>query len=361
MTKKSKVKVAHLIWSLDRGGCETYLLRTLPILKTQNIFSTVFAFKRDGNLLPEFKKAKIKVVIVNPFNIFTALRVYSPDLVLSYLFYADAMARLVSVFTKHKVVPFLRCSYNTSQYWPVWIFEKLTSPFVSNYFANSVSIRHQFANFLKISPSKFTVVPNGIDVTKWRAVKKDLKLATTIGLKRSDTVFISVGNLLAYKGHSFLLNAFRKLSTKNKSVKLIIVGEGPERQNLEHYIQTNQLESKVILLGSRSDVPSLLKLADVFVHPTLVEGMSNAILEAMAAGLPVITTNIPENKSMDVNKKSFLYIRPKDSNKLFQALKQMEDFKVREQYTHKSKTLVRHYELRKTIQIFDNEIRKHVK
>jgi len=87
------------------------------------------------------------------------------------------------------------------------------------------------------------------------------------------------------------------------------------------------LEDSVIFLGNRDDVPELLSVIDIFVFPTLFEGMSNALMEAMANGLPIIATDIPENRELIVNNVSGLLVPKKSSVALTQAIEQLLNHK----------------------------------
>lgn len=107
---------------------------------------------------------------------------------------------------------------------------------------------------------------------------------------KNDQVIISVANLVPYKDYPTVLEALAQLD--NQSFKYFIIGEGRERERIEQKIEILELHNQVRLLGRRSDVQDLLGIADIFLHSSKGEGCSNAILEAMAAGLPVIASNV---------------------------------------------------------------------
>ncbi|MBP6034013.1 MAG: glycosyltransferase, partial [Candidatus Moranbacteria bacterium] len=86
-----------------------------------------------------------------------------------------------------------------------------------------------------------------------------------------------------------------------------------------------QSKENIYFLGRRTDVPQLLKISDLFVLPTLFEGMSNALMEAMAIGLPIITTDISENRTLIENKKTGLLVPVKNSSTITQAIKQIKE------------------------------------
>ena len=96
--------------------------------------------------------------------------------------------------------------------------------------------------------------------------------------------------------------------------------EGEEKNNLFNQIKNYSSKDSILFLGRRDDVPALLKLSNLFILPTLFEGQSNAILEAMAAGIPVITTDIPENQELVTDKKTGILVPIKNSPLLAKAI-----------------------------------------
>jgi glycosyltransferase involved in cell wall biosynthesis len=122
------------------------------------------------------------------------------------------------------------------------------------------------------------------------------------------------------KGHKYLLKAFEEVYETNKGINLLIVGDGDQKDKLLNQINGYKSKSNIYFLSNRNDVKEILKISDIFVLATEGEGMSNAILEAMASGLPIITTDIPENKELIENKKTGFLIPVKNSEKLAEKI-----------------------------------------
>jgi starch synthase (maltosyl-transferring) len=112
------------------------------------------------------------------------------------------------------------------------------------------------------------------------------------GIPPESRTFLYVGRLDRQKGLPFLLEAWAPVAARYRGVHLLLVGEGPERGALETQIARLGLAASVHLSGWREEIPELLRAADCFVLPSLWEGMPNVVLEAMAAGLPVIATRV---------------------------------------------------------------------
>ncbi|MCM8811726.1 MAG: glycosyltransferase family 4 protein [Candidatus Omnitrophica bacterium] len=165
---------------------------------------------------------------------------------------------------------------------------------------------------IRIPAGKITVIHNSMDPEKLRAALE--KGAATRQNGRSKRI-ISVANLLPFKGHEVLLEAVNRLRSM-LDVECLIVGEGPERKRLETRCRELGIEKRVRFLGSRPDVVNLLHDSDLFVLPSLWEPFGIAIVEAMAAGIPVVAAGgggIPEIIQDGVNG---LLVRPGDPEAL---------------------------------------------
>jgi L-malate glycosyltransferase len=138
---------------------------------------------------------------------------------------------------------------------------------------------------LDINPDKVYITPNAVDVEKFNSQKKKLPLDVKIGHEKPLILF--VGNLVFQKGVKYLLEAKKLMKT---DAKLLIVGDGPLRPELEMKVQKDHI-SDVVFAGARRDVDQIMPSADVFVLPSISEGFPITILEAMASGLPVVATN----------------------------------------------------------------------
>lgn len=315
----NKKKILHIIQSVDNGGCENMLLRTLPLL--DGFEHKIVTLKERGELTPKFVSAGIIVETLHTTNLFDISSIFrlrrlirkeNPDVILTYLFHADIISRLtLSGTSDAPIIPFLRTTYNHPKYLVARILEWLTKPLVKQYLANSEAVKNFYVTRLGVNTEKITVIPNGIDTEYFDMLTPDPKIRTSLNIKPEDFIIICVANLHINKGHRYLLEAFETVYKKYPSVRLLLVGDGTERYNLENQIKGYSSKKNISFLGKRSDVPQLLKISDLFVLPTLFEGQSNAILEAMAAGTPIITTNIPENKII-LNKDGALLVRPKD-------------------------------------------------
>ena len=140
-----------------------------------------------------------------------------------------------------------------------------------------------------------------------------------LGISKEDTVMLSVGELNKNKNHEIVIRAMAQLGRKD--LQYVIAGRGVLKEHLEQLANELGVSSQLHLLGFRTDVKELFKVADFFAHPSFREGLSVAVMEAMANGLPVICTEIRGNTDLiDDNKGGYLF-KPADQETAYRALK----------------------------------------
>ena len=175
-----------------------------------------------------------------------------------------------------------------------------------------------------VRPDRITVIPNGVTPLDTLAVNK-MEARKQLGLDQGDIFLLSVGRLTFQKGHEYLIEAVSNVIRRFPTVKVGICGEGPRRPQLESQILELGLSSHVKLLGTRDDISPLLVSADMFILPSRWEGLSRALMEAMAAGLPVVATCVDGIKSLITEGVHGLLVPPEDSERLGSSILQLLD------------------------------------
>ncbi len=328
----ARKKVVHLIRTLEVGGCEMALLRMLPL--TNDTFEHIIVTLEDQGILAErFKNEHITVIALMQRNLLDAwsyvrlrhiIKDISPDLIITHLLHADIVGRLyVQYIVRCNVISSIVTTYNFKGYWAARVFERLTKGIAKGYMANSSSVKETYVTRFHVREHKITVVPRGIDIDSFSNINNAQPLQKELGISPSDFVIICVANLHPNKGHRYLFTAFEMLFMTHPHSKLLIVGTGREKENLLSQISDYQSKNAILFLGKRDDVANLLQISHVFALPTFFEGMSNAIMEAMASGLPIVTTNIPENKELVTHNKTGFLCPPGDSVCLTKMIEQL--------------------------------------
>ncbi len=181
-----------------------------------------------------------------------------------------------------------------------------------------------------IDQEKIIVIYNAFEAPRFGVFKKNT----------NEIIIISAGRLVPWKGFKVLIEVFEKLSKQFSDLKLVIIGDGPERKNLELQITNSKLNDKIILLGavSRQKVLEYLSSANIFVLNTAYEGFSHQILEAMALGVPVVTTNIGGNPEIVKNGENGFLVEFNDTKILMIKITEILESKdLAEKFSQKSK------------------------
>ncbi|HBR15673.1 MAG TPA: hypothetical protein DD723_09095 [Candidatus Omnitrophica bacterium] len=171
-----------------------------------------------------------------------------------------------------------------------------------------------------VDASKIEVIYNGVQGLDQRPKTEDQRLKKEIGIEEHDVVVMHVANFKLVKGHTYLLQAVARLVSQFPSLKLVLIGEDEFSGALEREAEALMIRNHVLFLGKRNDVSWLLDGADVCVLPSLSEGMSNAILEYMLAGKPVVATRVGGNPEVVKDGETGILVEPKDVAGLAEAL-----------------------------------------
>ena len=179
----------------------------------------------------------------------------------------------------------------------------------------------QFASDLGISPSRFSVVPNGVSVQKGNAAQ----VRAEFGIREGECVLLAVGVLELHKGHRILLEALERLDSGRLDTpwKLIIAGGagGAEHGSMLEFIDAEGLADRVHIVFNRNDVSDLLALADIFVMPSLWEGLPMAVLEAMVARKAIVASAIAGIPEAIVNGRDGILVPAGEVTPLADALR----------------------------------------
>jgi glycosyltransferase involved in cell wall biosynthesis len=283
------LRIIHIISSLSRGGRERQLA---VILKNTDAKAIVFntsaaGYAEEYNLGDRIINLKSINPIARFFEMFRILQKEKPVIIWTWGGFEATFGLLLLLVTpirhingsiRHGITRF-----NRKQIWRKFILH-LSRHIVANSHAGLQ------ANGLK----RGMVLYNGLDEKFFEPLDTERYLKEQPDIHRildkKGMVFISVANLVPYKDYFTVLKALEKLKNNGYKFIYLIIGEGPNRNAIEADILCRGLETSVYLLGRRSDVKELLSISDLFIHSSLGEGCSNAILEAMAVGLPIVAS-----------------------------------------------------------------------
>ncbi len=171
---------------------------------------------------------------------------------------------------------------------------------------------------LKIgTPSKVIAIPNGLAPERATITKQRAEMRRELGLADGELAIFSAGRLARQKGFEYLIRATAELERRlDRPFRVVIAGEGELLDSLQRLCRNLRLDRRVTFLGFRNDLGNLLSAADLVVLPSLWEGLSIALLEAMAAGKPIITTRIGSNLEVVRDEETALLVKPANVQEL---------------------------------------------
>ena len=215
-----------------------------------------------------------------------------PDLVHALMYQAIQLCRLAKTKTAFpfKLVSSPRVHYRTRSIWTLLVDRALKNR-DDLLIAECDSSRDFLIRRLGYAPDRVRTIRNGVDLAGWpvsKAGRRKRRLELRLG--SGDLLVGAVGRLDKQKGFSALIEAMARL--KNTNLRCVILGDGPERARLEALVRKRELEKFVRLPGERGDIASWLSAFDIYCLPSLWEGLPNALLEAMALGLPVVASAV---------------------------------------------------------------------
>lgn len=194
-------------------------------------------------------------------------------------------------------------------------WRQLFRPLIQRYIPLSAELADYLRREVGVGEAKLRPIINGVDTERFHPARGERKALLPPALRDPGLLVIgSVGRLERVKDQLTLARAFVRLCetpTLRQRLRLVLVGEGRLRPEIEAVLSTGGVRDLAWLPGSRDDVPALLQAFDIFVLPSLAEGISNTLLEAMACGLPVVATNVGGNPELVVDGETGLLV-PRD-------------------------------------------------
>lgn len=340
---RSAPLVAHIVHSLRVGGLENGLVNLINRVPAERYGHAVICLKDYDHFAERIERDDVRLIALDKREgkdpalygrLWRALRALRPDIVhtrnLAAL-EAQIPAWLSGVPARIHGEHGRDMGDLTGANRRYRRMRRIVRPLVHHYIPLSRDLEAYLRDAVGVSPARMTRITNGVDVARFQpAPRARGKLLAETGWHAGDVIAGWVGRMEPVKNPLALVEAFARLSDGNppagkRRLRLALAGGGSQYEAVARAVHEAGLEQDVWLLGSRDDVPELLAGLDLFALPSLAEGISNTVLEAMAAGAAVVATDVGGNAELIVPEESGVLIPPGDTAALAEALARYRD------------------------------------
>lgn len=335
MSNKRKTDILYIHQNMGTGGAEEIRSVLVKNIDKEKFRVTLCCIGEKGEIGQELAKKGFCVKalkkgwkiqnISSTFALLKFIRKCKPDIVHTCLFYANFHGRIAAKLAK---VPIIISEEQNVDKWkkrypPILFTDWLLSKATDKIIVCSQAVRNFVAQNEHIKTDKLLVVPNSFDLKKFidhSSTEDNKKTKKSLGLNDKDRIFGTVGSFSVQKGHIYLIEAMKKIVSEEPSSKLLMIGAGPLEEKIRKKVDQLGLTRQIIFTGQRRDVYNLLPILEIFVLPSLWEGLPLVTLEAMAMAKPIVASKIPGITEVVIDGESGLLVPPKEPHFLAKAI-----------------------------------------
>ncbi len=323
------MKIVYFIDHLRPDGTQYVLIQLLEGLSRRGHQQHVFCLNDswDDEILAKARKTGASVKIIGKLPLFFGVGLYSTyetlvkkrfDVALTMLFASDVIGRLLSHYAEvPRIVTSIQTHDNYYKNWQRWMVRQTAQ------YADSVILNSEFVRTFAIkeegaAPERIIVIPNSIETKRYQITVDRQSFLNSINLPTDAIVGGIVGRLIPQKGHDILFKALAE--DPHSRLHVLIAGTGDEESLLRDQAKQLGIDQRVHFLGFRRDIPFLMNCFDLYIQPSRYEGMPIAVLEAMAAGCPVIASAVDGNRELIIDGESGWLVPAEDPHALANAI-----------------------------------------
>lgn len=324
MRSLSEVKIMHVVHSFGMGGLENGIVNLINLMNKDLFSHSICCMTNSGVFADRIRRDDVKIFELhkksgNDFTLPIKMKqIFTKENV--HIVHARGWGTYLESLIASKLTRSVKgCvfGFHGKTFEDLNVenkrrarIQRILSLFTDKILTLSQSMKLDYSQAVGINEDKISVIWNGVDLSRF-AVNVDRTLERLkLGFSANNFIIGCVARIDPVKDIGTLLKAFSLASKKYTNLKLLIVGDGSSLPLLKRDADYMGLNDTVVFTGIRDDVPVLLKIMDLYVQPSLYEGVSNTILEAMASGLPVVATNVGGNPEIVIDNATGLLIPP---------------------------------------------------
>lgn len=329
-----KVKILHVVGGMNVGGTETMLMNLYRKLNTNVQFDFISYYDKDAYYDDEIKRLGGQVIRIDSpnkvgmiksiKNLCEVIKENGPyNAVHAHTLFNCGVAMIAARLSGIKV----RVSHahtnldntkNIIRKIYVWCMRKTINLFSTDCIACSESAGKYLFGENITSSKKYKLLPNYVDYKKYLNCSDTKSVRQELGIKDDDIVVGHIGRFVEAKNHKFLLEVVSEMIILNNKVKLILAGDGELRKDMECYAEELGIKENVYFLGIRKDIDKILNNLDIFIFPSIYEGLGLVMIEAQSAGIPCLVSEAIQKeadldiglvKQINLNDKKELWIK----------------------------------------------------
>lgn len=329
-----KWKILYIIENTSFGGGERAFAQVINGLDKEKY--EVYVACGNNELFIEKIKNKTKVFTLNLSNRFNPtiiskltkiMKTEKIQIIHSQGARADFFARISAKLSKVPLVistiamPVEGFNVNWMKKTIYIALDRFTEKFVHKFIVVSEVLRERLIKIHKIAPEKIIVIPNGVEIEEYNPDRIDsFKIRNELNLDNNTCIIGTIGRLVWQKGLEYFIESAKFVLEVFSNAKFLIVGEGELKNKLENLTKQLKLNNNILFLGFRKDISEILGNLDIFVLPSIREGMPIITLEAMAMAKPIVASNIEGVREQIINDKTGVLVPAKNPKALAEAI-----------------------------------------
>ena len=305
INRKNQFRILHIIGGMDIGGTETMLMNLYREVHKEITFDFISYYDRDAYYDNEIKGLGGKVIKLNSpsrvgqikstMNLYKIIKNEKYEVVHAHTLFNCGTVMLAAKLAGSRIrVSHSHTNLDLSKSVIKRIYFSLMRLLIRSYSTNLIACSNSAGKYLfgqDIADNfRYKVLPNYIDYNKLLNCNDNFSIRREFGINNDDILVGHVGRFVDVKNHTFLIDVLDSMINKNNKVKAILVGDGPLIEEIKKKVKQLNLEKNIYFLGLRDDIDFILNNCDLFIFPSIYEGLGLVMLEAQACGLPCIVS-----------------------------------------------------------------------